>query len=103
MALAPPTRHGEGACARGGADPLSPPRILLPLLHLQKENTHNREKRDRRTHHITHHATLTQHDTTPLLANLANLANPKTWYGEGIERVRSGSISNPSGFFLDER
>ena len=96
-----PHGMGRALCARGGAAPLSPPRILLPLLHhLQRENTHNREKRDRRTHHITHHATLTQHDTTPLPANLAN---PKTWYGEGIERVRSGSRLHPSGFFLDER
>ena len=99
-----PTRHGEGACARGGAAPLSPPRILLPILHhLQRENTHNRERRERRTHHITHHATLTQHDTTPLPANPANLANTKTWYGEGIERVRSRSRLRPPGFFLDER
>ena len=36
-------------------------------------------------------------------ANPANPANTKTWYGEGIERVRSGAISHPSGFFLDER
>lgn len=28
---ASPTGHGEGACARGGAAPLSPPRILHSL------------------------------------------------------------------------
>lgn len=28
---ASPTGHGEGACARGGAAPLSPPRILPSL------------------------------------------------------------------------
>nr|DAL27050.1 MAG TPA_asm: hypothetical protein [Caudoviricetes sp.] len=88
---ASPARRGEGACARGGAAPLSPPRILLPLPYIERY-THNREKRE-----------IEEHTTTPLPANPANPANPKTWYGEGIERVRSGSILHPSGFFLDER
>lgn len=83
----------------GALPPYLPRGFYSPFSITYRENTHNREKRDRRTHHITHHATLTQHDTTPLPANPAN---PKTWYGEGIERVRSGAISHPSGFFLDE-
>ena len=97
VALAP---HGMGrALAPVGALPPYLPRgFYFPLPYI--ERTHTIE---RRTHRITHHATLTQHDTTPLPANPANLANPKTWYGEGIERVRSGAISHPSGFFLDER
>ena len=98
VALAP---HGMGrALAPVGALPPYLPRgFYFPLPYIERY-THNREERDRRTHHITHHATLTQHDTTPLPANPANT---KTWYGEGIERVRSGARLHPSGFFLDER
>ena len=90
---------GRGVAPWGRCPLISPEDFTSSLPYIER-NTHRRE---RRTHHITHHATLTQHDTTPLPANLANLANPKTWYGEGIERVRSGAISHPSSFFLDER
>lgn len=95
-----PAPHGMGrALAPVGALPPYLPRgFYFPIPYI--ERTHAIEKRERRTHHITHHATLTQHDATPLPANPAN---PKTWYGGGIERVRSGSRLHPSGIFLDER
>ena len=93
-----PAPHGMGrALAPVGALPPYLPRGFYSSFSTYRERTHTIE---RRTHHITHHATLTQHDTTPLPANPAN---PKTWYGEGIERVRSGARLHPSGFFLDER
>ena len=43
-----PTGHGEGACARGGAAPLSPPRILHshPI-----RRTHKRREREYREPH----------------------------------------------------
>ena len=96
-----PAPHGMGrALAPVGALPPYLPRgFLFPFSITYRERTHIREKIDRRTHH----ATLTQHDTTPLPANIANHANTKTWYGEGIERVRRRSRLRPSGFFLDER
>lgn len=100
VALAPSWR-GEGRSPVGALPPYLPQGFYSPFSITYRE-THTIERRERRTHHITHHATLTQHDTTPLPANPANPANTKTWYGEGIERVRSGSISHPSGFFLDE-
>lgn len=89
---------GRALAPVGALPPYLPRGFYFPLPYIERTHTiERREKRERRTHHITHHATLTQHDTTPLPAN------PKTWYGEGIERVRSGAISHPSGFFLDER
>lgn len=61
---ASPTRHGEGACAPGGAAPLSPPRILLPLLHHLQRDTHIREKREKNTPHNTSRNThTTRHNT----------------------------------------
>ena len=103
VALAPQLAWGGRLRPWGRCPLISPEDFTPPSPPTEREHTHKIEKRDRRTHHITHHATLTQHDTTPLPANPANLANTKTWYGEGIERVRSGSISHLSGFFLDER
>ena len=96
---------GRALAPVGALPPYLPRGFLFPFSITYRERTHTieREERGRRTHHITHHATLTQHDTTPLPANPANPANTKTWYGEGIERVRSGATSHPSGFFLDER
>lgn len=94
---------GRALAPVGALPPYLPRGFLFPFSITYRERTHIREKRDRRTHHITHHATLTQHDTTPLPANPANPANTKTWYGEGIERVRSGARLHSSGFFLDER
>ena len=99
-----PAPHGMGrALAPVGALPPYLPRGFYSLFSTYRErDTHTIERREIEEH-TTFHATLTQHDTTPLPANPANLANTKTWYGEGIEKVRSGSISHPSGFFLDER
>ena len=91
-----PAPHGMGrALAPVGALPPYLPRgFYFPLPYIERY-THYIERRETEEH-TTHHAT--RHNTL-----LANPANTKTWYGEGIERVRSGAISHPSGFFLDER
>ena len=98
-----PAPHGMGrALAPVGALPPYLPRgFLFPFSITYRERTHTieREERQKNTPHNTSRNT-TQHHATPLPANPANT---KTWYGEGIERVRSGATSHPSGFFLDER
>nr|UVX88861.1 MAG: hypothetical protein [Bacteriophage sp.] len=73
MALAPHTAWGGRLRPWGRCPLISPEDFTLPSPSTYRE-THTIERRERRTHHITHHATLTQHDTTPLPANLANLA-----------------------------
>lgn len=70
VALAPSWR-GEGRSPVGALPPYLPQGFYSPLLHHLQRDTHNRENREKNT---THHATLTQHDTTPLPANLANPA-----------------------------
>lgn len=111
VALAP---HGMGrALAPVGALPPYLPRGFYSPFSTYIERTHIRERRDNREYrerkqllqlgkNISPTRKIEKH-TPANIANPANLANTKTWYGEGIERVRSGAISHPSGFFLDER
>ena len=81
--------HGMGRalCARGGAAPLSPEGFLLHIPERYTHINHNHKKQLLQlAKNISPTRKIEKH-TTANIANPANLAKTKTWYGEGTELV----------------